>query len=355
MKTISLCMIMKNEEDTIGNCLESILNIFDEIIIVDTGSNDKSKEVASKYTNKIYDFKWVDDFSKARNFAFSLATSDYIMWLDADDILLPKDKLELEKIKKELDGIKKQIVAKYNVGFDENGNVNFTYNRERIFLRSQKYTWIGAIHEVIPIDSDAIYANFAVTHNKKHPTEKGRNLRIYQKMMKEKTIFSSRDKFYYARELYYNSYFKKAISAFKKFLLCQDGWFEDKKVACYLLSKCYKELHDFQKCQNSLFNALNYGVPSGELCCEIAKNFAFQNKLQEAIFWYETALSLEPKLNTNTFLELDYYKYIPAIELCVCFDKLGSKLVSMLYNEVAGYYKKTEAISYNRNYFNSLY
>ncbi|MDE5995713.1 MAG: glycosyltransferase family 2 protein, partial [Eubacterium sp.] len=87
MATISLCMIVKNEEKVLARCLESIKNAVDEIIIADTGSTDNTKEIAKKYTDKIYDFEWVDDFSKARNFSFSKASKDYIMWLDADDII----------------------------------------------------------------------------------------------------------------------------------------------------------------------------------------------------------------------------------------------------------------------------
>ena len=64
-------MIIKNEEQTIARCLDSVKDLVDEIIIVDTGSTDKSKEIVSKYTDKIYDFEWVEDFAKARNFSFS--------------------------------------------------------------------------------------------------------------------------------------------------------------------------------------------------------------------------------------------------------------------------------------------
>lgn len=67
----SLCMIVKNEEAVLKDCLDSLQALMDEIIIVDTGSTDRTKEIAAQYTDKIYDFQWCNDFSAARNFAFS--------------------------------------------------------------------------------------------------------------------------------------------------------------------------------------------------------------------------------------------------------------------------------------------
>ena len=65
---ISLCLIVKDEEDVLYRCLESVANIVDEIIVVDTGSSDGTKEIAQKFQAKIYDFKWIDDFAAARNY-----------------------------------------------------------------------------------------------------------------------------------------------------------------------------------------------------------------------------------------------------------------------------------------------
>ena len=78
MISISLCMIVKNEEAVLSRCLDSIADLMDEIIIVDTGSTDKTKEIALKYTDKVYDFEWTGSFSDARNYSFSFATKEYI-------------------------------------------------------------------------------------------------------------------------------------------------------------------------------------------------------------------------------------------------------------------------------------
>ena len=78
MVTISLCMIVKNEERILKRCLDSLEGLMDEIIIVDTGSTDATKKIAAAYTDRIYDFVWTGDFSEARNFAFSKAGMDYI-------------------------------------------------------------------------------------------------------------------------------------------------------------------------------------------------------------------------------------------------------------------------------------
>ena len=87
MPTISLCMIVKNEEKHLARCLDTVQDLMDEIIIVDTGSVDRTKEIAARYTDRIYDFAWIDDFSAARNFAFSMAGCDYIYSADADEVL----------------------------------------------------------------------------------------------------------------------------------------------------------------------------------------------------------------------------------------------------------------------------
>ena len=78
MISVSLCMIVKNEESVLARCLDSFAPLVDEIVIVDTGSTDSTKDIAARYTDKIYDFSWIGDFAAARNVAFSKTNCDYI-------------------------------------------------------------------------------------------------------------------------------------------------------------------------------------------------------------------------------------------------------------------------------------
>lgn len=99
MISITLCMIVKNEQSILERCLISYAGTYDELIIVDTGSTDSTKDIAHKYTDKVYDYKWCDDFAAARNYAFSLASCDYIFSADADEILDERNNQALKDLK----------------------------------------------------------------------------------------------------------------------------------------------------------------------------------------------------------------------------------------------------------------
>lgn len=91
---VSLCMIVKDEEEALPGCLESVRGLVDEIIVVDTGSKDRTPEIAKKYGAKVFSFRWINDFAAARNESLRHATGDYIFWLDVDDrVRLKKRKI----------------------------------------------------------------------------------------------------------------------------------------------------------------------------------------------------------------------------------------------------------------------
>lgn len=92
---ISVCMIAKNEEKNIEKCLAALKPYGFEIVVVDTGSADKTKEIAARYTNKIYDFTWINDFSAARNYSLAQASNEYVLILDCDEIIKELDMKQL--------------------------------------------------------------------------------------------------------------------------------------------------------------------------------------------------------------------------------------------------------------------
>ena len=195
-------MIVKNEEMHIARCLDSIAELVDEIVIVDTGSTDKTVEIASGYTAKVYSYPWTDDFSDARNYSFSKATMDYCMWMDADDILEKTEREKFLQLKKSLLPDTDIVMMKYHTAFDENGRPSFSYFRERWIKNCSKYRWVGAVHEVIPPSGKVIYSDIAICHKKINAKDPDRNLKIYQKMLADGKTLDARQQYYYGRELY---------------------------------------------------------------------------------------------------------------------------------------------------------
>lgn len=355
MITISLCMIVKNEEDVLARCLDSVKDIADEIIIVDTGSTDKTKEIAETYTDKVFDFKWINDFSAARNYSFSKATKEYILWLDADDIILEKDRQKFKQLKQDLGSEVDIVMMKYNVGFDESGNITLSYFRERLSRRTCNCHWKEPVHEYLEISGKTINSDICITHKKEHAATPGRNLKLYKSYLSRGKNLSTRGLFYYARELYYNEQYDDAIKYFNKFLDTEQGWIEDNITACFHLSVCYDHKKDRKNMLRSLLRSFEYDNPRGEICCQLGNYYFQNNEYEKAILWYKLATEIKIPGDSWGFISHDYYGYLPNIQLCVCYDRLGNIDEAIKYNEKASEFKpNAPAIEYNRKYFNGL-
>ena len=94
----SLCMIVRDEEQDLAECLESVADLIDEIVVVDTGSTDRTCEVARRFGSRVFDFPWVDSFAAARNESLRHATGDWIFWLDADERLTDANRTKLQRL-----------------------------------------------------------------------------------------------------------------------------------------------------------------------------------------------------------------------------------------------------------------
>jgi glycosyltransferase involved in cell wall biosynthesis len=344
-------MILKDEEDTIERCLKCVKDIADEIIIVDTGSKDNTKSICHKYTDNIFDFEWIDDFSVARNYSFSKATKDYILWLDADDVLLKEDREKLMGLKNILEVSVDSVTMKYNLGVDEYGNPALSYRRNRLVKRSNDFKWCGAVHECIEVGGKIINSDVCITHKKEKVAESERNLNIFRRRLERGEEFIPRDVLYYANELYEHNYFEEGIKNYKNFL-DMNGWVEDKINVCGKLSDYYSNNGDLVEAKNYVFKCFEYDTPRAEACCRIGLVFLKENKINEATFWYELATQVKRPKDSWGFFDDACWTWLPHLQLCVCYDRLGNYKLALEHNKEAGKYRPNDSrILYNKKYF----
>ena len=346
--TLSVCLIVRDEEDALARCLNCVKKFADEIVIVDTGSKDKTVKIAADYTQNIYVFEWCDDFSAARNFAFSKATCDYVMWLDADDVITDENCTRIRNLVEK--GGFDMAYLLYAAAFDGD-NPTFIYNRERIFLRSLDYRFSGAVHEAVVPRGKSVYSEARIDHKKIKAGEAMRNLSIYQKRIAHGISLDEREKFYYGRELLFNKMYRESAAVLEEFLT-GNGWVENKIEACLNLYHCYSELGDKQRAMQSLLKTLMYGLPRAQACCLIGGYFMDNSDISAAIYWYLRALDCENEVRFGAFVNTDYSEFIPCMQLCVLYDRLGDYEKANLFNERAGALKPQSAeYLHNRQYF----
>lgn len=215
--TISLALIAKDEEKNINRLLDSVEGCFDEIILVDTGSKDKTKEIAEQRGCVTYDFEWVDSFCKARNFAFSKCTKDYICWLDLDDVLHGRE--NFIKWRNYAMGFIDLWFNTYEYAVDKNLNPIISFVRERVMKRSLDPKWQYDIHEGI-VAKPEWSRNYITTWSVKHlrdeedvKADRSRNITLIEKLKKNSKI-DARMQFYYGKELYEAGRSIEALQAF---------------------------------------------------------------------------------------------------------------------------------------------
>jgi glycosyltransferase involved in cell wall biosynthesis len=354
MITISLCMIVKNEEETLARCLDTVKDIVEEINIIDTGSTDRTKEIALQYTDRVFDYVWTNSFSAARNESYKYATKDYILYLDADDILLEADQTKLKELKETLDPSVDSVSMYYDAGTDEFGNVTLRYRRNRLVKREKNYKWYGDCHNYIDIRGNIINTDISVTHKKVHHSV-GRTVSIFDSKISRGDTFSSRDYFYYGNELRENGRYEEAIESYSNCISLKEGWVEDKIFACIFKGDCYRHLEDSNNELSSLFQSFQFSSPRAEACGRIGYNFHRKRDYKTAAFWYELALEQIPDPNRWSFIYIADYTWYPHLQLCVCYYNMGDYQKAYEHNEAAAKYRPTDpSVLINKKLFDGM-
>ena len=340
MIKLSVCLIVKNEEKVLARCLKCVQKFADEIIIVDTGSKDNTIKIAKKFTKNVYSIAWQYDFSLARNYAFKMATGEYLMWIDADDTLTENDITKINRLKRNMSA--ETYMLKYQIAFDENNNPTFEYYRERIVKNCQSAKFSGFVHECIIPFGRIVYTNIAIQHKKVKISKDGkRNLKIYNMHLKNNIKLNEREMFYYARELFYNGYYTKAIKVLKKFLKMPNKFLPNTIEAYITISDCYLFKNNLKLSKKFLFESMMHSSPNALVCCKLGNIYIKENCLKNAIFWYKTALNSEKNEKSGEFFQNDYYDFIPYLQLSFCYYYLND------YFNFKKYHLKAKAIKPN--------
>ena len=322
MATISVCMIVKNEEKVLARCLDSLKGLWEELIIVDTGSTDSTKEIAGKYTDKVYDFTWTGNFSDARNYSFSKAGCDYIYSADADEVLDEENREKFFILKNALteeDGI--EIVQMYYGNqLSQNSIYNFDKEyRPKLYKRIRKFMWQEPIHEAVRLEP-VVYDSDIVIWHKPHGQHGARDLAYFEKMIENGESLSNRILDIYLRELYFIGD-KHNLKKGHEYLVTIS---ENENPESDLFQKVIAILCKEARLLNRESDVLKYSLKgvaskgSSELCMELGHYFYEKEEWSEAIIWYYNAA-----YETTCQMSLKAATIEPLTQLVSCYEKLG--------------------------------
>jgi glycosyltransferase involved in cell wall biosynthesis len=247
-------LIVKNEQELLSRCLDSIQGV-DELIIVDTGSSDNTVEIAKKYTDKVYtDFKWCDHYGKARQHAKDKCTGDWIMNIDADEVLAN----DFSEVRKAVEGAEK-IGAQF-VNCSTTARTGTDTNRfPRIYKNIPEIQWRGAAHNYMTLtkgERKTYESNIVHIYERSpaHDLDPDRTLRILTNAIKEDPSLS-RERYYLAREYYYRKKWKDCIKHLDIYL--KNSVYRAEKADGYLMkARCHWNSHEGNEAREACLQAI---------------------------------------------------------------------------------------------------
>jgi glycosyltransferase involved in cell wall biosynthesis len=333
-------MIVKNEEKYIKMCLENAMKLADEVIIVDTGSTDKTKEIIKEVDQniKIIDYKWEDDFSKARNISIENATGDWILILDADEKLL----CDASKVREILentqaDGYK---IPLYNIM--SSSMVLYSAVYIKFFRNNKGYRYEGSIHEQVNV-SKGITEKYILEENickvihygyltsvVKERNKADRNLKILKKQLKEKPndpyVYYNIGASYMVTENYEEAlkyFFKCNKVASKKSLTGLTLYEIDmaKRIA-----ECLVKLDRYSECIEMIDNLLSDKAYEGYVDLEYIKGFCYYLKkdYKKAIQCFEKCIEIGETKKFTSMMGMGSFK--PKLMMARCHGELKDEL-----------------------------
>lgn len=330
MIRISICMIVKNEEKILARCLDSLQGLWEELVIVDTGSTDRTKEIAAKYTDKIYDFVWTGRFCDARNFAFSKATMDYIYSADADEVLDDANRERFLTLKEALLPEIEIVQMKYGNQLQFGTVYNFDEEyRPKLFKRLRDFNWIEAIHETVRVEPVVFDSDIVITHMPQE-SHTARDLKAFEKLVSQGERLSKRLFEMYARELFVSGKEKDFVTAEAYFKEASEDTARSEEELLMAFCVAAAGARARQDTAEFFKYAMKAVVMKGcsEICLELGKFYLEKNDLTEAAVWLYNAV-----YETEPILCLQAGRKWPIKLLIACYKRAGNEEQAALYKQ----------------------
>lgn len=279
--TIAAVLIVKNESELLARCLDSVKGV-DEIIICDTGSEDNTIEIARKYTDKVFtDFAWNDRFCDARNHAKAKTQCDWILSIDADEILHDFKAVE-EAVR--LANERNALAVDISLIAEDNGQRHFF---PRLFKNYPQVWWEGAVHNHLSVIGERL-GNVEITfgYSPAHFKDPDRAFRILSKEVNTRPD-AVRETFYLGREHWYRREYDKCVIEMGKYVQ-RSQFLSEKADAFLIMGRCYWEMKMGDDARDATVQALIIN-PNFKEACQFMSEIVWPKHASQWLRMAETA------------------------------------------------------------------
>jgi glycosyltransferase involved in cell wall biosynthesis len=324
----SLAMIVKDAEAQIEDVLRDASSFCEELIVVDTGSSDSTRELAAKHGAKVIEFEWIDDFAAARNVSFEHCTGDWILWLDADDRIPEEAQRGFANLKRELTGWPEVdvVMIPYRVHFAQGDPsiCTFSFERERVVRRRAGIRWFGPVHETVNVPRppirwpDAWVEHRPRSEDREHKVD--RNLRILERAVAGGDR-ASRTLFYLGNELKDHDRWEDALRAYQEYLDTSETVVWERHAALLSMAVCSEMLGRQEAKLDYLFRAMRLDGSRAEAFLRVGLHHYERKEWQLAIPFFLAATSLPRP--TDGFVDDTAYTWAPWDYLSICHSEMG--------------------------------
>ena len=333
MVTLSLAMIVRNEEASIEAVLRDAATFCDELIVLDTGSTDSTVQLAIAAGARVGHFVWDDDFAAARNAAIELCTQDWVVWLDADDRVPTAAQDSFSRLKNELlsDDLD-AVYLPYRIAYAPDGvQCTFELGRERLLRRAAGLRWQNKVHETVHLPEGARVVNRDDAWVEHRPPlaeragRRDRNLRILQRSVAEGDR-NPRTTFYLANELRDHQRFVEAIAAYQEFVAAAPvGW--ERHNALVSLAVCLTACERQDEALSTLHRAMQDDASRADAFLAAGMIHYTAERWHQALPYFLAATGL--RRPADGFVNNADYGWAPWDFLSICLHRTGRQLEAL--------------------------